>query len=267
MSNYLRSINALYANDYVRRLKVCTLCNSEFSDVTKRNLRHTCSDRCNVAAMVLKRKTLGNYVQSEESKRKKSESVRATYASRDVFSYELRQKFSETMKKNWVDGKIDTSNHWAKTQEGRARISARVKGKKLGPQPNMSIAAQNRLRTKRESLYSSARGGYRSDLDQYFRSSWEANFARILNHEGKQWTYENKTFQLDESLSYTPDFYVIAEETYYEIKGRMNEKSQRQLELMNSKFPEVKLIVIDGVKYNELKVQYKDLLHNLWEGK
>jgi hypothetical protein len=212
--------------------------------------------------MVLKRKTLGNYVQSEESKRKKSESVRATYASRDVFSHKLRQKFSETMKKNWVDGKIDTSNHWAKTQEGRARISARVKGKKLGPQPNMSIAAQNRLRTKRESLYTSANGGIRSDLKCYFRSSWEANFARILNYEGNPWTYEDKTFQLEESLSYTPDFYVIAEETYYEIKGRMDEKSRRQLELMNLIFPEVKLVVIDSVKYNEFRVQYKNLLHD-----
>ncbi len=267
MSTYLKSIGALYAIDYVRRLKKCAHCGVDFSDITKRNLRHTCSDDCHVASMVAKRKARGNYVQTEESKRKKSDSVKSTWATREVFSDEVREKLSQTMKRNWAEGKIDSSNHWSKSPEGRAKISARVKGKKLGPQPKMSIAAQNRLRSKRESLYTSARGGFRSDLNCYFRSSWEANFARILNHEGKTWSYEKTTFQLEESFSYTPDFYVSEDETFFELKGRMDEKSQRQLELMSSKFPEVKLAVIDSVKYSELRIRYKNLLNDTWEGK
>ena len=215
--------------------------------------------------MVAKRHANGSFAWSEEQKQKARESVKATYASREVFSPELRQKFSETMKRTWAEGKIDTTNHWAKTAEGRAAISSRVKGKKLGPQPKMSLAAQQRLRSKRETLYTSARGGFREDLGQYFRSCWEANFARILNARGKRWAYENKTFQLGPSLSYTPDFYVEDEDVFYELKGRLDEKSKRQLDLMRETFPEVTVHLIDGVKYAELRLEYRGKVR--WEGK
>lgn len=215
--------------------------------------------------MVAKRRANGSYIQTEEQKEKKRLSCKATYASREVFTLEHRKKFSETMKRNWREGKIDTSNHWTKSPEARQQISARVKGKKLGPQPNMSVAAQRRIRTKRETLYTSANGGFRKDLGQYFRSNWEANFARILTLQGKRWIYENKTFQLEPSLSYTPDFYVEDENVYYELKGRMDDKSKRQLELMRHVYPDVVVRLIDGVKYSELKLEYRDKVR--WEGK
>lgn len=267
MSDYLKFIGALYKSDYARRFKICMFCRTEFSDVTKRNLRKTCSDKCDIASMISKRKERNNYSQSEESKRKKSISVRNTYATKVVFSVELRAKFSETMKKNWATGKITSDNHWAKTQKGKQFLSNCFKGKKLGRQIKMSLAAQKRLRTKRETHYSSARGGFRSDLNCYFRSMWEANFARILTFQNKKWVYENDHFQLEESFSYTPDFYVESENTYYEIKGRFDEKSKRQLDLMKIKFPNVRIEIIDSAKYSELRVQYKNLLSNAWEGK
>jgi len=267
MSDYLKFIGALYKFDYARRFKICIFCNTEFSDVTKRNLRKTCSDKCDTSSMVSKRRERNNYSQSEESKHKKSVSVRNTYATKNIFSSELRAKFSETMKKSWTSGKITSNNHWAKTQIGKQFLSNCFKGKKLGPQIKMSIAAQKRLRTKRETLYSSAKSGFRSDLNCYFRSMWEANFARILNLQHKKWEYECKSFQLEESFSYTPDFYVESENSYYEIKGRLDEKSKRQFELMKIHFPEIKIEIIDGVKYSELRVQYKNLLSDTWEGK
>lgn len=264
MSRFLKSIGALYALDYERRTKTCIYCSIAFCDVTKRNLRHTCSDACDSATMVAKRRSRGNFAQTEEQKEKKRSSCKATYASRDVFGPELRQKFSETMSQTWCEGKIDTANHWSKTPEGRARISLRVKGRKLGPQPKMSEAAQCRLRNKRETLYTSARGGHRQDLGMYFRSNWEANFARILNLQGRSWKYEPRSFQLTESLSYTPDF--LCDDIFYEIKGRMDKKSKRQLELMEERYPDVVVEVIDSVKYADLRVRYKAQI-SFWEGK
>lgn len=133
--------------------------------------------------MVATRHARNSYAQTDKQREKLRVSCKATYASRDVFSPELRKKFSETMKKNWAEGRIDTAKHWTKTPEGKAKLSAAHKGVKLGPQPNMSIAASKRVRSKREMLYTSANGGTRPDLGQYFRSNWEANFARILNHQ------------------------------------------------------------------------------------
>ena len=216
--------------------------------------------------MVASRRSRGNYAQTTEQKQIKRDIMLRLYASGErTTSLELRKKFSETMKRSWKLGKITAENHWSMTPEGRERISARVKGKKLGPQPKMSLAAQRRLRTKRETLYTSARGGFRDDLNCYFRSCWEANFARILNLQGRSWSYEHRTFQLAESMSYTPDFYVHDENVYYELKGRMDEKSMTQLQLMKVVHPDIKLEVIDGAKYQALRVQFKDQV--AWEGK
>ena len=63
----------------------------------------------------------------------------------------------------------------------------------------MSVASSNRVK-KNKNLYSNAKGGIRTDLNAYFRSTWEANYARILNYESIEWKYEAKTFQLDECL-------------------------------------------------------------------
>ncbi len=66
-----------------------------------------------------------------------------------------------------------------------------------------------------------AKGGKRPDLDnRYFRSAWEANYARVLNLLVKQgeiqgWEYETKTFEFKKiergTRFYTPDFKVITE--------------------------------------------------------
>lgn len=266
MSTYLKSIKALYAVDYLRRTKVCVWCNTSFCDVTKRNLRQTCSDECSISLKVTTRYANGRYVTTPEQNAKRSITLREAYSSgRRTTSDVQRKKFSDTMKTSWREGKISSINHWAKTVEGRARISQAKKGRKLGPQPNMSIAAQRRLRSKREKLYTSARGGVRSDLGMYFRSTWEANFARIQNFLNKKWSYERDTFQLEESMSYTPDFFVEDENLYYEIKGRWTEKAKRQLTLMSIKFPNVIVKVIDYVEYSKLKELYRHKVQ--WEGK
>lgn len=267
MSIYLKSIKALYSCDYVRRLKVCKFCSVEFSDITKRNLRNTCSDKCDYASMVLKRHEKNNYAQTNEQKEKKRVASTLMHATRDVFSEEARKIFSETMKKTWREGKIDTSKHWTKTPEGKEKISKNSKGRiyDLEARANMSIGAQNRVRTKRETLYSSAKGGYREDLKCYFRSTWEANFARILNFQNRKWEYECKTFQLEDSLSYTPDFYIEDENVFYELKGRLDERSKLQLGLMKEKYPEVIVNLIEGESYNKLRLEFKDLVE--WEGK
>lgn len=267
VSAFLRSIGALYVHDYARRLKTCRNCRTQFSDITKRNLRNTCNDTCDSACVVSSRRARGNYAQTEEQRRRKSVSVRATYASRDVFTLEQKQRFSETMKRTWEEGKIDTSLHWSKTPEGKERLREMHLGRKHSDavRQHMSLGAQKRLRTKRETMHTSANGGFREDLGAYFRSGWEANFACILNLQNKQWSYEPKTFQLDTSLSYTPDFYIEDENAFYEIKGRWTDKARLQLDLMEKLFPEIVVRVIDSARYTQLKVEYQDKV--LWEGK
>lgn len=127
----------------------------------------------------------------------------------------------------------------------------------------MSLGAQKRLRTRRETLYTSAHGGTRYDLQMYFRSNWEANFARIMNHLGQVWEYEPESFPLLQG-SYTPDFRVDG--IFYEIKGRMDELSRSKIEQFRVLYSDKILVVIDSVVYNQLRLQYKHLIPT-WEGK
>lgn len=77
-------------------------------------------------------------------------------------------------------------------------------------------------------------GGWRPDLGAYFRSRWEANYARYLRAAGRSYEYEAETFSVglpDGSVrAYTPDFRVDGA-YFVEIKGWMR-ADRRQSEVI-----------------------------------
>lgn len=121
-----------------------------------------------------------------------------------------------------------------------------------------------------ENAYSRCKGGTRLDLNQYFRSSWEANIARILNYLCIEWKYEYKRFNFLEEkegvLSYQPDFYLPKYNKWIEVKGWMDEKSKRRLELFKKYYPteSSNLILINDETYLLLNKQYSKIIEN-WE--
>ena len=268
MSKFLESIGALFSHGYVQRTKTCKYCGTVFCDVTERNLQRTCCKKCMYALMVATRKSNGSYTPTTEQNRKKSETLKELYASgKRVITDHQRKVSSETMKKTWEEGRIDTANHWSRTEQGKKRISEAGTGRfhSEATRRNMSLSQQKRIRTRRETYYTSAHGGTRQDLGMYFRSNWEANFARILNYQDRKWEYEPQTFQVDNSTSYTPDFYLVDECKFYELKGRMDDRSRLKLDLMKEKFPMVTIELIEGKEYDLLRKEFKHLV--AWEGK
>jgi hypothetical protein len=89
-------------------------------------------------------------------------------------------------------------------------------------------------------------GGKRADIrnGMYFRSSWEANYARYLtwlmeNRQIENWEYEIDTFEFTEikkgSRFYTPDFLVYncdGTTEYHEVKGYMDARSRTKMNRM-----------------------------------
>ena len=138
--------------------------------------------------------------------------------------------------------------------------------------------AMKAVKTKRENgviattnnAYSRCKGGIRQDLNQYFRSSWEANIARILNHLNIEWKYEYKRFNFSEEkegvLSYQPDFYLPKYNKWIEVKGWMDEKSKLRLKLFKKYYPteSLNLILINEEIYLLLNKQYSKIVEN-WE--
>ena len=126
------------------------------------------------------------------------------------------------------------------------------------------------------STYSRTKSGKRADLGgMFFRSSWEANYARYLNFLKKQreiqsWQYEAKTFEFTEikrgTRSYTPDFLVVNNNgliEFHEVKGWMDPRSKTKLKRMAKYYPNIKIILIDSKEYKKI-AKWKKLIEG-WE--
>ena len=97
----------------------------------------------------------------------------------------------------------------------------------------------------------------------YFRSSWEANYARLLNYQGVIWEYEKDTFELSSGGSYTPDFKIGSNE-YVEIKGWLTDVAKEKLQLFKNEYPHIKLQLIQRDEYRKLYKEYSKEIP-LWE--
>lgn len=105
--------------------------------------------------------------------------------------------------------------------------------------------------------------GVRDDLGEtVFRSSWEANIARILNSKGIHWEYETTPFMLD-ATPYLPDFF-LNDGTIMEIKGHWDNESITKVEAFMRSNPETNYLIVDHDMYPDLTQMYADKIPN-WE--
>ena len=122
------------------------------------------------------------------------------------------------------------------------------------------------------------KAGYRDDFpDLYFRSSWEANWARylsLLQEQGsiKSWLFEPDTFRINflgRITSYTPDFkvsFLDGRIEYQEVKGLLSNYSRDKMTLMPILFPDVKIVMVFKDTYESVRDNYS-LLIPTWEFK
>lgn len=111
------------------------------------------------------------------------------------------------------------------------------------------------------------KGGWREigGFKKYYRSRWEANYARWLEREKQEgrivsWAHEPKTFWFEGIKrgvnNYLPDFQVVnndLSEEYHEVKGWMDSKSATKLKRMAKYHPDVKLVLVDTKVYRKLE--------------
>lgn len=106
---------------------------------------------------------------------------------------------------------------------------------------------------------SKAKGGYREDLNSGFKSSWEANIARLLNSRNIKWLYEYFYIQVPQSI-YEPDFYYSSEgdEIILEVKGMWDSRSIEKMSYIIREETDYMLIIVDSdlYKYFENKYNY-----------
>ena len=81
--------------------------------------------------------------------------------------------------------------------------------------------------------------GYLPFIPHYTRSSWEMNIALILLYLGREYKFEAKTFKLLDGKRYTPDFYDVKRDIFYEVKGRENDIAK--VTAMKKLYPQVRI--------------------------
>ncbi len=142
----------------------------------------------------------------------------------------------------------------------------------------LSMAIFSLLAKKKLPKQHSYKQGVRKDIGKmYFRSGWEANFARYLNFLIKQkqiykWEYEPDTFWFNDIKrgirSYLPDFKVWdkrdSQPYYIEVKGHMDSRSRTKLKRMAKYYPKVRVDLVRAKQYNEIKKKLSPIIPG-WE--
>jgi len=188
---------------------------------------------------------------------------------------EAQLKFYNKGGKTWNDGLTKETNEILKNNG--TKISKALSGRSLedlwGKERANTFRREHsqRMCGKGNSMFGMPsphrKGGFRKDLNHYVRSSWEADFARILNLHNIKYEYEPKTFELLRAnggmVNYTPDFYVPSQNTFYEIKGWMHDLDAEKIELFKQQYPKFNFVLISATKFAEFALHYKKLV--AWE--
>lgn len=189
-------------------------------------------------------------------------------------------------------GPTDPVNlRWLEIAFGRHRTNICAKARQLGLNTTYGrqsgewfrneasewISRGYRLRGVPERKWTHVKGGKREDLGgMYFRSAWEANYARWLNFlvaqgEISKWEYEAERFEFEGikrgHRSFTPDFKVTNCDgaiEYHEVKGWMDPASKTKLKRMAKYHPKVTIILIEKDAYHAIAKECKNLIAN-WE--
>jgi hypothetical protein len=89
--------------------------------------------------------------------------------------------------------------------------------------------------------YQYTKTGYRKDINMNVRSSWEANFVRVLNIYKIAFEFEPTVFSFPikkGTKAYTPDFLLKKNDEWIEIKGYLDDKSKIKLRRFKRYYPE-----------------------------
>lgn len=135
--------------------------------------------------------------------------------------------------------------HKVHTQETKNLISSKAVGR---PNPNPR---------------GFGRYGYRDDVHCWFRSSWEANIARLLTYIGIRWEFEPQRIKL-EGMSYLPDFFLPDQQLYIEVKGYFTDRSKLVMRQLLTQHPQFPIVIVDKTMYSTINRVYSRIISN-WE--
>lgn len=170
-------------------------------------------------------------------------------------------------------------------------ISQRAKRKRLKrfkPAAESKVVKHHAKVGHTGNAYRHTNTGFRDDIGQSFRSSWESNVCRVFIAHGIRYQFEPMKFEYPVkrgNKSYVPDFFLPDTNEWLEVKGYLDPNSKTKLKRFKKYYPDEfsRLIVVTGSSkasldfFNSIGVptillykEFRDLYQPLiatWEGK
>ena len=180
-------------------------------------------------------------------------------------------------------GRIPWNKGLTKEEDSRLlSVSEKVKKwnkEHMTPEIRLQISQTLKQKYAQGMKIPQAKGSKRADLGMYFRSTWEANYARILNYENINWSYEQQPYSLQDDdgdliAVYTPDFFI--QDKLIEVKGHANasdnwvceckrcERDQMKMLLFTEQYPDETIEIVGKQEYRKLCKKYSGVIPH-WE--
>lgn len=136
-----------------------------------------------------------------------------------------------------------------------------------------SFTFGERSRRSRRNKFSNGDGGFRPDLGHSYDSRLEANYERYLIHNRINYQYHPETFDVklaDGKFSaYTPDFYLVDERIFIELKGARDQASYgniEKIEAFQRQYPNINFkVMFQGLpEWKEIESKHCNIIPE-WE--
>lgn len=145
-----------------------------------------------------------------------------------TFTEETVKKISDGCKSTYLNGRKPWNDGIKMPDEFRYKCRC----SHLGQKPSPKVAT--------------GKGGYYTSKNNgiiWLRSSYEIAYAKWLDDNDILWLYEHKHYKLSDGSSYFPDFYLVYEDKYVEIKGYMYPKAKHKIEMFIKEY-HINLVVL-----------------------
>lgn len=204
------------------------------------------------------RKYPGVKLTSESVSEKLSKSWKASWDNPESSfnTLEYREKLSKTRRGMWKDPEsCFNSPEYRENHSKSVKKMERHEWREKLSKANMGHIAYRGSGT--------GRIGKRADLNnQFFRSTWEANMARIINFWGIKWEYEVKRIYYNNGHSHMIDFYLPETDSYLDIYAYLDKRHLEEFYGVYESGLSTQFIGPDV--YKDLENEFKDKLP-FWE--
>ena len=260
-----------YSNEINRDKKVvvtCLLCNKDRITGKGNALK---SKTCAKCQRIEQCKTIGK---ENRIGRKHSEETKIKIGISNSISHKKGEKSFRYGKKITTEHKIkicESNKNRTWSEESKEKLSNSHKGKILSEEHKLKIGnSQRGIKSHRYGKTAEhGKGEYyfpKIGNKIWMRSFWEIQVANYLDENDYKWIYESNPFPVEYFYNnenkvgtYCPDFYLVDNEEYWEIKGYWREDAREKFIAFKEQYPLIEIKVLEKAELTKMGIKLRKI--------